>query len=122
MAGAALMPDFYKEKMNVCVLLAPPASMKNNSVALLNLMALSINRAIITSMVETVHLYSLLPYNYLNTGVASLFCNLFDGTICTLLMQAFADGDPTIDNTDRYDVYMSNLPAGAGYRNIVHYG
>jgi len=34
MAGASLMPDFYKQKMNVCVMLAPPAGMKNNSIGL----------------------------------------------------------------------------------------
>jgi lysosomal acid lipase/cholesteryl ester hydrolase len=36
-------------------------------------------------------------------------------------MSLIADEDPTIDYTERYDVYMSNLPAGASYRNIVHY-
>jgi len=108
--------------MNVCIFLAPPASMKNNSVAIFKLMASPINRAIITSMIETIHLYNILPYNYLNTGVASLFCGLFDGKLCDLVMSIFADIDPTIDNTDRYDVYMSNLPAGASYRNIIHYG
>jgi hypothetical protein len=29
MAGAALMPDFYKEKLNLAILLAPPASQYN---------------------------------------------------------------------------------------------
>ena len=29
-AGASLMPDYYKSKLNVAVLLAPAISMKNN--------------------------------------------------------------------------------------------
>jgi hypothetical protein len=107
--------------MNVAVFLAPPASMKNNNVKLMELMSLPVNRDIITSMIETIHLYSVLPYGYLSTGVATLFCNLFDGILCDLVMKMFADADPKIDNTSRYDVYMSNLPAGAGYRNLVHY-
>lgn len=37
-------------------------------------------------------------------------------------MSGFADEDPTIDYTDRYDVYMSNTPSGAGYKDFVHYG
>ena len=73
-------------------------------------------------MAEAIHLYNILPYNFLNTGVASAFCNLFDGHLCDFVMSIFADADPAIDNTDRYDVYMSNLPGGAGYKNIVHYG
>jgi hypothetical protein len=44
MSGASLLPQFYKEKLNLAVFLAPPASMKNNRVALLNLLSLKINR------------------------------------------------------------------------------
>lgn len=36
-------------------------------------------------------------------------------------MSMFADEDPTIDYTERYDVYMSNSPSGASYRNFLHY-
>jgi hypothetical protein len=36
-------------------------------------------------------------------------------------MSMFSDEDPTIDYTERYDVYMSNSPSGAGYRNFLHY-
>ena len=44
MAGASLIPDFYKEKFKICVFLAPPASMTNNSVVLLRLISVKINR------------------------------------------------------------------------------
>jgi len=72
-------------------------------------------------MMETLGLYNFLPYGYLSTGAASLMCKLFDGKLCDLVMALVADEDPTIDYTERYDVYTSNLPAGASYRNIVHY-
>lgn len=36
-------------------------------------------------------------------------------------MSLFADEDPSIDYTERYDVYMSNLPSGAGYKDFLHY-
>jgi hypothetical protein len=35
MAGASLIPDYYKQKLKVAVFLAPPASMSNNSLAIL---------------------------------------------------------------------------------------
>jgi hypothetical protein len=70
---------------------------------------------------ETIGLYNLLPYNFASTGVATLACNLFDGKFCDLLMSLFADEDPSIDYTERYDVYMSNLPSGAGYKDFLHY-
>ena len=36
-------------------------------------------------------------------------------------MSGFADEDPTIDYTERYDMYMSNEPSGAGYKDFSHY-
>jgi hypothetical protein len=37
------------------------------------------------------------------------------------MLSLFADEDPKIDNTQRYDVYLSNVPSGASYRNFIHY-
>ena len=71
---------------------------------------------------ETVGLYNVLPYGYATSGIAGKLCSLFDGKLCDFVMSLVADEDPTIDDSTRYDVYLSNLPAGAGYRNIVHYG
>jgi len=39
MAGAALMPDYYKSKMKIAFLLAPPANMRHNPQALLSFMS-----------------------------------------------------------------------------------
>lgn len=47
---------------------------------------------------------------------------MFHGAICNLIMSGFADEDPTIDYTERYDMYMSNVPSGAGYKDFTHYG
>ena len=121
-SGSTLVPDVYRDKVNLAVLLAPPISMKNTDVALLNLMSLPVNVHIITSMIETIHLYSVLPYGYLTSGVAGAFCSLFNGKLCDLVMGMFVDNDPTVDDQDRYPVMMSYLPAGCGYKNIIHYG
>lgn len=122
LAGGALMNDFYNSKVNVAILLAPTASMLSNSVGLLKLISMPVNRAIITAMIETIELYSILPYDHINTGVATLLCNLFDGNMCDFVLAMFVDTDSTIDDTSRYDMYMSNLPAGVGYKSIIHYG
>ena len=37
-------------------------------------------------------------------------------------MSGFADEDPSIDYIERYDMYMSNVPSGAGYKDFTHYG
>ena len=95
--------------------------MKNNNIAILKFQSIKINRILIESVLDTIKLWNILPYNYLNTGVASAICDLFNGEFCDLLMSIFADEDPSIDYTERYDVYMSNSPSGASYRNFLHY-
>ena len=66
--------------------------------------------------------YNLIPYDYLTSSAGKLVCGLLDGKICDLIMSGFADSDPTIDYTERYDMYMSNCPSGAGYKDFIHYG
>ena len=66
-------------------------------------------------------MFNLLPYNYATSGIADVACKLFDGTFCNLIMNIFLTSDPKIDMADRYDVFISYLPAGAGYLNYFHY-
>ena len=95
--------------------------MKNNSVGLLNLLALKTNRLAIVAVAELLNQWNWFPYGYINSAAGVLFCKLFNGKFCDLVMSLFADEDPTIENTQRYDVYMSNSPSGASYRNFIHY-
>jgi len=39
MAGASLIPDFYKSKIKIAFLLAPPACMKNNPQVVMRFMS-----------------------------------------------------------------------------------
>ena len=65
MAGGTLLPDFYNKHINVAILLAPPASLKNTQITLMRLMAEPLNRELMTTLVEKIGFYNLMPYNYL---------------------------------------------------------
>jgi pimeloyl-ACP methyl ester carboxylesterase len=122
MSGASLIPDYYNEKFNLAILLAPPAGMKNNSVIIFKLMSVPLNRSLITDAITLVGLYDFLPWNYLASGGYQFVCKLFDGKLCDFALSIFGDADPKIDNMDRQDIYLSNIPAGSSYLNVVHYG
>lgn len=66
MSGATLVPEFYHDKMKIAVLLAPPAAMFNNKVALLQLMSIPINRDLIVATAKILGFYNLIPYDFLN--------------------------------------------------------
>lgn len=65
MAGASLMPDYYNSKVNVAVLLAPPVKLKNNQEVMLQLLSTKTNRDLITKVAMAIHMYNILPYNYI---------------------------------------------------------
>ena len=121
MAGASLLPQYYKEKMKLCVFLAPPAAMSNNSVGVLEFLAQKPMRLLLLALMDTIKLWNLLPYDYVNQEHVIFLCDLVNGKLCNMVMSVFADADPSIDYTERYDMYMSNLPSGASFRNFYHY-
>jgi pimeloyl-ACP methyl ester carboxylesterase len=102
MAGASLIPEYYKEKMLLCVFLAPPAAMSNNSVAILEFLAQKPMRLLLLALMNTIKLWNLIPYDYVNQEHAIILCDLLNGKICNMIMSVFCDADPSIDYTDFY--------------------
>ena len=47
-----------------------------------------------------------------------LFCGMF-GSLCEDLIKSVADADPSVDNMDRLNEFMSNFPSGSGYQDLV---
>ena len=122
MAGASLMPDYFNSKMNVCVFFAPPASLHQNPSKLLKTLAEPHILKGIEDILLITSNYNLIPYHKDVKKNSWSVCSLFNGAICNLALSWFIDLDPSIDYTGRYDVFMSNVPSGAGYKDFEHYG
>jgi len=121
MAGASLIPEYYKEKILVSILLAPASSMMHNTNKLFAFIAQPTVRKAVEELLEKHGWYNLLPYDYLDTEIGTVMCDLFDGKICDYILSFFADEDPSIDYTERYEVYLSFIPSGASWRCLAHY-
>ena len=50
-----------------------------------------------------------------------LLCGDLDPKLCEELLKYGADADPEVDNLDRLDVFIKDLPAGQGYQSVVFY-
>ena len=46
------------------------------------------------------------------------FCGLFEG-LCEGMIAAVSDADPSVDNMDRLNVFLSDFPAGSSYQDMV---
>ena len=61
MAGASLMPEFYKEKLKVCIFLAPPASMIHNRVKINKILAKKPFIELMMKTLDKIQFWNLLP-------------------------------------------------------------
>ena len=68
------MPDFYKEKMLVSVFMAPPASMYYNPVKAFRVLAIKENRKLIVDTLDLLHMWNVMPYNFINTHAGYVVC------------------------------------------------
>ena len=92
------MPDYFTGNIDQAILLAPPASLAHCENALMKLFAPKTSRDLLLAVGDSIHLWSLLPYNYLESKTAVKFCELFDGKLCELVLRFTMNNDPTIDD------------------------
>jgi hypothetical protein len=107
-----LLPDYYQEKINLFVALAPVASTHNIEVPALQ--KLSKYWRIIQFAAIELGVYNIVGANWWEEQSIMAFCGLFEG-LCEGMIAAVSDADPTVDNMDRLNVFLSNFPAGSSY-------
>ena len=106
------MPEFYQEKVNLFVALAPVASTHNIEVPALQRLA-KYWRIVQFAAIE-LGVYNIFGANWWEEEALMSFCGLFEG-LCEDLIAAVADADPSVDNMDRYETFLNNFPAGSSY-------
>lgn len=106
LAGAALMPEYYNSKVNLANMLAPPAAMSFNPTTGLRMMSFKPVMDVIEWVANGIFQLDWVPHYTITSEIGVLVCNLFDGAICDSVL-SFMDYDPSIDNLDRIDVYLS---------------
>ena len=67
---------------------------------------------------ERVGAYNIIGVNWWMEEAILLFCWQFEG-FCEEQLALAADADPSVDNMERFDVFMSNYPAGGTYQDMV---
>jgi hypothetical protein len=73
---------------------------------------------VIQRAAEKLGVYNIVGVNWWEDEAILIFCDLFPGVVEGLLA-SFADADPSVDNMDRIEAAMSNIPSGSSYQNIV---
>ena len=71
-------------------------------------------------LIDVLKLYNLILPNWIESELTAIFCEHFL-EVCEGVIELVADEDPSVDNFARIKTFMTHFPAGAGYRNTVHY-
>lgn len=112
--------DYMKEKVNLFVALAPAARLDHTMSKLLKLTAKFLD-PLEWLLVDVLGLYDLFNPTWLESQLMADFCAIFTG-VCEGALELFCDLDADVDNFDRIRTYLTHIPAGAGYKCLVHYG
>lgn len=66
-------------------------------------------------------MYNFFAPDFLTNTVSAEFCSIME-PICNFFLELFVDMDASVDDMDRAMTYFTHIPAGAGYKNFIHYG
>lgn len=116
--GASLKPDFFEERVNLFVALAPIVRMDHIKNEFLIKTAF-IPTKLLQTVFEGIHMYNVMPRTPVS-GYEAAVCKALP-TLCVNFESAFADWHPDIDNNARLAVDMAHSPSGAGWRQITHF-
>ena len=109
--------EFWKERLNLWIALAPVTKLDHTKSDLFLLFAQF--TSIIQEAANLLHVWSILggPSN----AASKLICGTIPD-ICLFGESFLITQDPSLDDKDRFAVYMSHFPAGASVQSLVHYG
>ncbi|TNV78929.1 hypothetical protein FGO68_gene5820 [Halteria grandinella] len=117
--GLSMLPEYYAEKMNLFVALAPVASLNHTMSTALKIMAANVDQ-VEHYLIDTLGMYNVFPPNYYTQWETAELCSTM-ASFCSEFLTLIADLDPSVDNLNRTMTYLTHFPSGAGYRNLVHY-
>ena len=108
--------EFWKERLNLWVALAPVTKLDHCKSLLMQ--ELSKFESLVESTLNFLHVYDLLG------GPASAGTKIACGTfpwICQFGEGFLITQNPTLDDPERFQVYMGHFPAGASTQSLMHY-
>ena len=119
--GASMMNDYFKDRVNLFVALAPITRISHTASTLLWLMAEDVDQ-LTHVLINDYGMYDMFTPSWLESEVGIAFCtSSFGQSICESFFTLFTDLDVSVDDFSRAKTFLTHLPSGAGWRNFVHY-
>jgi pimeloyl-ACP methyl ester carboxylesterase len=112
-------PEYIKEKINLFVALAPVVKLTHGKSNIIDLAA--DHYTLLKDTFKLIGLNELLPANWLQQTSTDIICGAIP-SFCLWAESFVATTDPSLDDTERFQVYMGHFPSGTSLNCILHYG
>ena len=66
------------------------------------------------------HAYNILGEKWWENEATLLLCAEFEG-LCEGILESLADSDPSVDNMDRFNVFLASFPVGTSYQDMTFF-
>jgi len=117
--AASMNPEYFTEKVNLYIALAPVASTANLAIPEIRIAAHSVN-AIVDIMVDELHFYNWFPQFSQGSAALDAFCSIaVVSKLCEIFVDIFIN--EKVDNVPRFEMGLSTVPGGQTWRTFFYY-
>ena len=117
--GLAEMEDsYFADKTSIFVALGPVSKIPNTGSGLLQFIVFWYD--LVANTAWLLGIYEIFGANWFTSGACDLFCGVIP-EFCEFLLSWFTSSDPSLDDDDRYAVYMGHEPNGASTKSLLLY-
>ena len=116
--GLAEEEATYADKMALFVALGPVTKISHNQDPLLNFIVLFYST--ISRAADLFGIHEMFGHNWFTLAAMKLFCGNIP-EFCELIEKFFASKETSLDDDDRFAVYMGHEPNGASVKALLHY-
>ena len=109
---------YFKDKVPLFVALGPVTKITHTQASLLTWTSKFYD--LLADTCDLLGIHELLGANWFTTTTSKLFCTTIP-EFCELIEMLFATHNPTLDDSDRFAVYMGHEPNGTSVKSILHY-
>ena len=114
-----MMPEYYEEHFNVFLAFSPIARTDNKETPLFRVMGDDLDD-LKYLIVDVLGMYNMFDPEDLGKETSLKLCKA-SPEFCAAVFEALGDPDPSVDNLDRIETFITHFPSGTGWRNFFHY-
>ena len=116
--GLSKNHEYWQDKLNLFVALAPVTQLSNTTSGLFKYGSKAIG--LIQTVFNFVNVFHLADGGSGSAYVTKKACEYIP-LFCEEVEKFVTTHNPSLDDEDRFQVYMAHFPAGASVQSIVHY-